>query len=700
MKLTCLSKGDGFYYPPCHMLNLCGFRILIDCPLDLSAITIFSPVPYDVGFEASEYLSDVPLDAHNPIQKKQKLERQLTPADLVCAEPWYKTVKALHLWEASLIDIVLISNPMGLLGLPFLTQNPGFCAKIYMTEATAKIGQLMMQDLVSMHNEFRCFHGPGYSCFPGWIKDLDSEEVPASLKKVVFGESGDDLGSWMRLYSLDDIESCMKKVQAVKFAEEVCYNGTLIIKALSSGLDIGACNWLINGPNGSLSYMSSSICVSHHAKSFDFHGLKGTDVLIYSDLSCLQSAEVTENGCVSPDLDNNYLSTISDKKDDDLAASLLNTEDSLEEMEKLAFVCSCAAESADAGGSTLITITRIGIVLQLLELMSNSLESLSLKVPVFVISSVAEELLAYTNTIPEWLCEQRQEKLISGEPSFGHLKFIKDKKIHLFPAIHSPNLITSWQEPCIVFAPHWSLRLGPSVQLLQRWRGDPKSLLVLEGGLSSGLGLLPFRPIAMKILQCSFLSGIRLQKLPTLFSVLQQKIVLIPDAVNQRINLAEMKTSSILNYSENKTLRVPRIADNPSVEITTDLASKFSWKKLRHRENFGIARLKGELLMEDGKHRLVTGLEQEESSGKARPLRHWGSVAPESLLDALLKMGIKGSIEHSTRDNDTKDNSVIHIANPNRGLVETSEIGTAIIAEDENVASQIFQAIDGILDGI
>lgn len=65
----------------------------------------------------------------------------------------------------------------------------------------------------------------------------------------------------------------------------------------------------------------------------------------------------------------------SDNKD-----SLLNTEDSLEEMDKLEFICSCAAESSDAGGSTLITITRIGIVLQLLELMSNSLESSSLKV--------------------------------------------------------------------------------------------------------------------------------------------------------------------------------------------------------------------------------------------------------------------------------------------------------------------------------
>lgn len=161
-----------------------------------------------------------------------------------------------------------------------------------------------------------------------------------------------------------------------------------------------------------------------------------------------------------------------------------------------------------------------------------------------------------------------------------------------------------------------------------------------------------------------------------------------------------MKTNSILIYSENKTLRVPKIAGNPSIEITTDLASKLSWRKLRQGENLGIARLKGELLMEDGKHRLVTGMEQEESTGKAPPLRHWGSVAPESLLDTLLKMGIKGSIEHSTGDNGSENNSVIHIANPSSGLIETSDMGTAIITEDENVASQIFQAIDGILDGI
>lgn len=161
-----------------------------------------------------------------------------------------------------------------------------------------------------------------------------------------------------------------------------------------------------------------------------------------------------------------------------------------------------------------------------------------------------------------------------------------------------------------------------------------------------------------------------------------------------------MKTISILNYSENKTLRVPRITDNPDVEIMAELASKLSWRKLRQGENVGIARLKGELLMENGKYRLVSGLEQEESSGKARPLRHWGSVAPETLVDVLLKMGITGSIEYSTGENGSEDNSIIHITNPSSGLIETSEMGTAIVTDDENVASQIFQAIDGILDGI
>jgi len=118
---TCLSKGRGFHFPPCHMLNFCGIRILFDCPLDLSALMAFSPVPTLDALSFEETKND---------EKRQKIEDLLDAKSLVFAEPWYKTVNKLHLWNASLIDVILISSPMGIMGLPFLTRQKGFSAKV------------------------------------------------------------------------------------------------------------------------------------------------------------------------------------------------------------------------------------------------------------------------------------------------------------------------------------------------------------------------------------------------------------------------------------------------------------------------------------------------------------------------------------------------------------------------------------------
>ncbi|CAM8932568.1 unnamed protein product [Rhodiola kirilowii] len=88
---------------------------------------------------------------------------------------------------------------------------------------------------------------------------------------------------------------------------------------------------------------------------------------------------------------------------------------SREEIEKVAFICSCIVESVRFGGSVLIPIGRLGHILLLLEQISTFLESSDIKVPIYFISSVAEELLAFTNIIPEWLCKERQEKLFRCE---------------------------------------------------------------------------------------------------------------------------------------------------------------------------------------------------------------------------------------------------------------------------------------------
>ncbi|XVF24402.1 hypothetical protein REPUB_Repub13aG0124700 [Reevesia pubescens] len=690
MKFTCLSKGGGFHFPPCHILNISGFRILLDCPLDLSSLAIFSPVP--VAPEVHES-----LDTDSVVSKKQKIEKTLHANDLVYAEPWYKTVKSLHLWDASFIDVILISSPMGMLGLPFLTRTKDFSAKIYVTEATARVGQLLMEDLVSMHMELRQFYGPEDSCFPQWMRWEELEVLPSELKKIALGKDCEELGAWMPLYSAVDVKDCMRKVQTLKFAEEACYNGTLIINAFSSGLEIGTCNWTINGPKKNIAYISSSIFVSTHAMDFDFLGLRGNDLIIYSDFSPLDTTEDMEN-------DNTYFDpvtcTSSNVSDDvnnmeEIAASLLKDVESMEEMEKLAFISTCALDSVRAGGSVLVPIDRLGIVLCLLEQLSLLLESSSLKVPIYIISSVAEELLAFTNIIPEWLCKQRQEKLFSGEPLFAHVKLMKESKIHVFPAVHSPELLTNWQEPCVVFSPHWSLRLGPVVHLLRHWCSDPNSLLVLESGVNADIALLPFKPMAMKVLQCSFLSGIRLQKVQPLLKTLQPKLVLFPKDLRCKIQISEANT--IFFYSENETLRIPSSKENTEIDIATDLASKFHWKTLKQET---ITRLEGELFMDHGKHRLLSGFQPADTK-QQRPLVHWGSPDLKGLLTELSKMGINGTIKQVMNDTESENAAgVIDIHDPEKALIHVQETGTVIITADEDLASHIVKTIDIVLDGI
>lgn len=193
---TSLSQSGGYNLPPCNILNLCGFHILFDCPLDLSALTIFSPL------STSLYENLHPHSTSSDMgQQEQTRKKLLDKNNLIHVEPYYKTVEGLHLWNVSLIDVVLISSPMGMLGLPFLTRAQGFSAKIYATEVTARLGQFMMEDLVAMHNEFKQFYGPEETNFLKMFNWEELEALPPALKKTVLGKDGTGLGSWMPLYS-------------------------------------------------------------------------------------------------------------------------------------------------------------------------------------------------------------------------------------------------------------------------------------------------------------------------------------------------------------------------------------------------------------------------------------------------------------------------------------------------------------------
>lgn len=344
MKLTCLSKANGIHYPPCHMLQLCGFRLLLECPIDLSAIDIFTPITAGLQSE---------------------------PIGFINAVPWYKTAKNLHLWDISLIDVVLISTPTGMLGLPFLTRNPRFSAKIYATEATMKIGRLMMDDLVSMHAEYVQFYGNGRMDFPEWMRWEELDRLPLKLREVVIGENGEELGSWLPLYSAMEINVCMDQVQSLKYAEEACYNSTFVLKAFSSGLEIGSCNWKINAPRRKLVYLSSSIFKSAQAMDFDYNSLQGADLILFSDMSSMIDMEenfnlIGDSKSYVSNADkvsisaNTSISGIFMTDGDEVDEFFMDDNDILEESDKLKFITSSIMDSVREGGSVLIPIGRLG----------------------------------------------------------------------------------------------------------------------------------------------------------------------------------------------------------------------------------------------------------------------------------------------------------------------------------------------------
>ncbi|KAK3419328.1 hypothetical protein EUGRSUZ_H05129 [Eucalyptus grandis] len=146
---TCLSRGRGFYFPQCHMLSVRGFRILIYCPLDLSPLTAFAPIP--PGFSAVQdeedfgHSVDKSDGCESGNEEREDTENPMNAKAFIRSEPWYETVASLHLWNLSFIDVVLISSPTRMLGLPFLTRAKGFSAKVYVTEAAVKLGKLMME---------------------------------------------------------------------------------------------------------------------------------------------------------------------------------------------------------------------------------------------------------------------------------------------------------------------------------------------------------------------------------------------------------------------------------------------------------------------------------------------------------------------------------------------------------------------------
>lgn len=125
--LTSLSEGNGLYVSVCQIINIYGFCLLFDCPLNLSRLSIFSPVGVDEEEFKVSWCNDF-RNSECSDKKRQKVDKSLDASDLIYSEPYYKTVNDLHLWNAMFIDIVMISSYIiwGCLVCRFLLRKKDF----------------------------------------------------------------------------------------------------------------------------------------------------------------------------------------------------------------------------------------------------------------------------------------------------------------------------------------------------------------------------------------------------------------------------------------------------------------------------------------------------------------------------------------------------------------------------------------------
>uniref|UniRef100_A0A453G8J0 Beta-Casp domain-containing protein n=1 Tax=Aegilops tauschii subsp. strangulata TaxID=200361 RepID=A0A453G8J0_AEGTS len=677
MKLTCVAtpgSGGDYHTPASHLLEVEGVRLLLDCPVDLSALAAFAPVP--LGADCGD------------------------AGDLIRAVPYYWSPAAAAAAKAGGVDAVLVSSATGMLGLPFLTRLPSFAnTKVYVTELAARIGKLMMGELMEMHSEFVRYYGLDTDGSPKWMQGEKLHKLLSSLQNIVIEDEGMDLAPLMPLYSAPNLEECMRKTQTVKYGEEVCFNGMLMLKASSSGLELGNCVWSIKGPRASITYLPSTLFVSAHALDCDYNSLKENDIILFSDFSSLNvmdenNENLGENAMVCDD----SLLRADGVDEDEYVQCLSKNDDIAEEIERISFICSCISDAIKSGGSVLIPIGRLGVILLILEHISETLLSSNMKVPIFMISDAAEKIISFTNAVPEWLCKPRQEKLFSREEEalFGHVELLKEGRLFLFPHLYSKGLLAAWKEPCIVFCLDWSLRHSTAVHLLRRWHADKRNLLVLEQGVDTELTLKPFTPAAIQVLECSFLSGIKVRKVNPLLSVLKPKLVLFPEDLKSRCPSKEDAPWSYLYYSKGKTIEIPNTREDFEVGLPTDVA--FGLQPRQLDKAIAVARLRAKLHLSKGQYVLVAPKDQSDESN--RQLLHWGAVDAGRLLSALQEKGIECAFPADDDDGPAGCERSILITSPGEALVKMAPEKTVIYCDDESTTRLIYDALSSVCNGI
>ncbi len=401
MKLYCLN-GDPAY--PCFVLTVKGCTIMLDCSLNMKTLQHFTPqllVP-NQRFETMPNFRlptgapvDCTLEFNNRVYINSLLEFSTPQFDLVNIQD---------------IDAVFISSFNSILALPYLTKLRGFRASVYCTEPVMILGKILMDELTHYVKNNKAISVSSDHSNSNLLLKLEKPEIfehknernttnnsshvwkqfSTQLAQVFqITESHLKPQNWRELYSKADVDLCMSKIKLCDFNERINVFGSLTIQPHSSGYSLGSCNWTIESDCDRICYLARSSALNTHSKLFNQQFLKQqiVDCLVVTGLN---QAHLHEPEAMVNDF------------------------------------CKACVVTVQNKGNALVPVLPTGKIYDLIECLYHYLSEANLtNVPVYFISSLANQSLAYSNIFAEWLCDSKQNLVYAAECPFMHGELVK-----------------------------------------------------------------------------------------------------------------------------------------------------------------------------------------------------------------------------------------------------------------------------------
>ncbi|KAK9744742.1 Metallo-beta-lactamase superfamily [Popillia japonica] len=602
MKLYCLSNDPN---KPCHILTFKEITMMLDCGLSMQSVLRFLPLSF-VPLQRLQNLPNLTLPEAGDVdlegELKENCDRVFVDSPPEFCPPLDKLI------DFSQVDVILISNYLCMMALPFITEGTGFQGRVYATEPTLQMGRLLLEELVIYIEQ--C---PKANFAMQWKNFLHALPYPLS--------DSFKPKSWKQIYSMASVNASLSRIQMVGYNEKIDVYGALKVVPASSGYCLGSSNWVITSDHEKIVYLSGSSTLTTHPRPMDHHALKNADVLIMTDL--------TQTPISNPD-------------------------------SMLGVLCVVVGLTLRGGGNVLIPCYPTGVVYDLFECLSIKMSELGVSnCPMFFISPVADMSLAYSNILAEWLSSVKQNKVYLPDEPFPHALLVKNMKLKYFKHIYSDGFSTDFQEPCVVFCGHPSLRFGDVVQFVEMWGNNPRNCIIFTGFVfghpSLRFGdvvqfvemwgnnprnciiftepdfdyieaLAPYQPLQMKVAHCAIdtsLNFIQANKLikdlkPTTL-VTSPDRTLIPYKWGEVINLPLKRKQGQLYMETNVAQNIVPVEVKPGVSLST---------------------MTGTLNVKDNIHNIEEMTHSNEFKMQKNMKYEWGNVNISEFIQKLTKEGI------------------------------------------------------------